>query len=74
VSMRIILRGGPFTGEVHSVSPGRKVFHALAKTDQWAFYEATGQADLETGLPIFVYQLPGQDRPPFETRPRSGGR
>jgi len=72
--MRIILRGGPFTGEIHSVNSGSTIFRAMVKTDQWASYEATGQSDPETGLRIFVYQLPAQGRPTAQTRARSGGR
>src|SRR5690348_10726006 len=56
--MQIILRGGPFTGEVHVVDAAQSEFLAQARTGLSAMYEATGQADRATGLPIFVYRIP----------------
>jgi len=68
-SKRIILRGGPFTGEIHIVSPRSTTFRARSKFDRWATYKATGLTDPGTGLPIFVYDMPQPGRPPSQTRP-----
>jgi hypothetical protein len=68
-SKRIILRGGPFTGEVHFVHAECTTFRALSKSDRWATYEETGLTDPGTGLPIFVYDMPQSARPPSQTRP-----
>jgi hypothetical protein len=57
-SKRILLRGGPFTGEIHVVHPRSTTFRALSESDRWATYEATGLTDPGTGLPIFVYAMP----------------
>ena len=57
-SKRIILRGGPFTGEVHFVHAECTTFRALSKSNRKATYEATGLTDPGTGLPIFVYTMP----------------
>jgi hypothetical protein len=57
-SKRIILRGGPFTGEIHVVHPRSKTFRAPSESDRCATYEATGRTDPGTGLPIFVYTMP----------------
>jgi hypothetical protein len=56
--MHIILRGGPLTGEIHTVDPQRTTFRAQAETGRWVTYEGTGQADRVTGLRIFIYRLP----------------
>ena len=68
-SKRIILRGGPFTGEIPVVHPRSTTFRALSESDRWATYEATGLTDPGTGLPIFVYAMPQPGRPPPQTRP-----
>jgi hypothetical protein len=68
-SKRIILRGGPFTGEIHFVDRWSTTFRALSKFDRWAMYEATGLTDPGTGLPIFLYDMPRPGRPPPQTRP-----
>jgi hypothetical protein len=68
-SKRIILRGGPFTGEIHIISPQTTTFRALSMFDRWVTYEATGLTDPETGLPIFVYNMPQPGGPPSRTRP-----
>jgi hypothetical protein len=64
-----MLRGGPFTGEIHFVQAEGTTFRALSKSDRWATYEATGLTDPGTGLPIFVYDMPPPGRPPPQTRP-----
>jgi hypothetical protein len=68
-SKRIILRGGPFTGEIHFVQAESTTFRALSKINRWATYEATKMTDPGTGLPIFLYVLPQPGRPPSPTRP-----
>jgi hypothetical protein len=59
--MRIILRGGPLTGEVRHVVPAATAFTTRIGPDDPVAYDATGQDDRETGLPIFVYRMPLSD-------------
>ena len=73
-SKRMILRGGPFTGEIHFIQAESTTFRALSKFDRWATYEATELTDPGTGLTIFVYDMPQPGRPPSQARPPKPGR
>jgi hypothetical protein len=59
--MQIILRGGPFTGQVHDMDAAQSNFRARAGTRLSAMYETTGHCDRGTGLPIFIYCMPPPD-------------
>jgi hypothetical protein len=59
--MQIILRGGPFSGQVHAMDVARSNFLARAGAGSSAMYDTTGRADRTTGLPIFVYRMPPSD-------------
>src|SRR5690349_16626830 len=56
--MRVILRGGPFTGEIHDVGQDVTTFTARDGAARPVSYEATGRWDRATELPILVYRMP----------------
>jgi hypothetical protein len=63
--VRIILRGGPLTGQVRTLRATKAELRLTTKEGMSVTYEPTGRTDREEGLPIFVYRAP-PGAPPSE--------